>query len=285
MIVSLCQTIYDDAVDCFKYQWTLSENVKRRGITQAVYDQAACRMIQVGYTRALKEVIGMGGSKKVYLFLTGAHVIPKQEKFGSGRRDYTMVYAAVRHAQMGFIYDTLGWPRSELVARLASWTATGSEVRTDHPVLGLLENGHFAEVALFLNDCVAQRHGVSADIAYACCAHGDLDSLVRFKQFICLDMIHFTLKEGTSAAGLCWLWTFHPALFTGKKGLTRKPQRIIAMVMRKASPAVLACLVDFGYLDIARDGRMIYEYATKHGHTRGLAWIRQMYKELPAWFV
>jgi len=102
-------------------------------------------------------------------------------------------------------------------------------------------------------------------------------------------MIHHTLKEGTTTAGLYWLQTHRPDLFMGRNGLSRKPQRLIGLGLQ-GQPAIMDWLVAFDYLNVVRDGQMMAAYCKTQRRHKALAWVVRTYKaqvkesEWPDWF-
>lgn len=279
MLIPLCQPTHDDDLVHFKRMW-MDPGVSHRSM---------------GSNSALREIMGMGGATRVYRYLILKGYMSPQERYGQFTFwNNEMVNAATAHGRMPFIHTTLAWSPDELFNYLRDWTRrlVYNEKRTRHPVVLMAKNRHFDQVAWFVNLCKERNKEVSDLILQACCAYGDLDTLAQFPERCTVVMIHYTLNAGTSAAGLCWLQTHRPDLFLKSKAFKKNKERVLlSMATKRAAPAVLAWLLEFGYLDMTRDGRHIYEHAKQNMYTRTLHWLKDVYtretprEEWPAWLV
>lgn len=276
-VIQLCQPAYDDDLVSFMRMWL-----------EPVYAK------QSRWTHALREVVGMGGATQIYRYLTGKNYMAPQNTYDKYVFYDTMIIdAAVAHDKRVFIHSTLGWASSTLFRYLIQWSRNDNHHGTHgqrNPLVLAAKNRHFALVAWFVTQCKEYHSEVPSPILQACCAYGDLDTLAQFPERCTVDMIHYTFMTGTSAAGLVWLQTHRPDLFLKDKAF-KKHKALIGMATKRSAPAVLAWLLDMGHLDMARDGRHLYEHAAKNKYTRTLRWLEEVYtrdtprEEWPTWLV
>lgn len=97
----------------------------------------------------------------------------------------------------------------------------------------------------------------------------------NFADFWTPAVVPYIVSNGTSAAGLAWFHANRPDFFSPKNKFIRKPRALAKWACRGGEPAVLAWLVDFGYFNFARDGKMLKDHATKKGYSRTLKWYKE----------
>jgi hypothetical protein len=275
IITALCQPVYDDDIRELKRAWPAVEQLPDKwGLTNK--------------RLALMEAVAMGGATQSYKFLSRGTIYEKVHQ-RNARYDTDvdrMVDTAAAHGQMSFIQGTLGMTPTDLLEHLLNWDPNARERfhrRMRHPVVRMANKRQFSHVAWFISGCMEKGRQVPTIVLRACCAYGDLDTLSLFKEQCNAEMINYTLLTGTSSTGLVWLQTHCPHLFTKSMRLYQKRHGLLKCAARRGSPAVLQWLLEFDYLDLKRDGRMVYDIAMHKKYVRVQQWFKRVYaKQFPA---